>query len=334
MKQSILPLSFLLSCLAAESSVVAHWRFEDGAFFNDSSGNSYDLSSGSSADATQVALPATGNGSNFPSAVAGSHASSYNGSQRMTVAYNSAFKSPTFTLEALVNRTSTNANTKSIAGMWSGGGSDRVYLLGIYGTNVLAYYYNGQNVSSGLPALELNTDYYVGVSVDMTDTSSGGVTFYQKNLETGESWTSSVAHTATAFTSGTSAFTIGRTSTPSSPWAGLIDEVRYSNTRLDPSELLIPIPEPVALCFSPPPPSSPACAENANRSERSLTLEEPRCPACVSLQQITYLKPSADVGKVRARPGRRAGTRSVPERDTAPFDSLPESPDLPHSAGC
>ena len=95
-----------------------------------------------------------------------------------------------------------------------------------------------------------NTDYYVGISVDLLDETTNALTFYQKNLKTGEVWTSNLVSPTTVLTSGTASFSIGRTSANSSEFTGLIDEVRFSNTKLGPNDLLVQIPEPSAALLA------------------------------------------------------------------------------------
>lgn len=247
-----LPLIFLtvnavLATTSLQAAVVGYWRFEDGAFMDDSSGNNRHLTTNTAPnDAEQIALPASGNGSEYPTTIPATSATNgsaaaFDGDDRMAVTYNAAFKSTTMTLEAFVTTTVTSG-TQTVAGMWNAT-SNRVYLMAL-STNVLTYFINGGNVSSGLPALAANTDYYVGISVDLSDATTNALTFYQKNLATGQVWISNVASPTTTLTSGTSSFSIGRTSANSSSFTGLIDEVRFSNTKLGAEDLLVVIPEP------------------------------------------------------------------------------------------
>lgn len=247
-----LPLIFLtvnavMATASLQAAVVGYWRFEGVTFQDDSSGNNYHLTTNTAPnDAEQLALPASGNGSKYPTTIPVTSATNgsaavFDGDDRMAVAYNAAFKSTAMTLEAFVTTTATSG-TQTVAGMWNAGGN-RVYLIGL-STNVLTYFINGGNVSSGLPALAANTDYYLGISVDLADDTTNALTFYQKNLATGQVWTSNVASPTTALTTGTASFAIGRTSANSSGFNGLIDEVRVSNTKLAADELLVVIPEP------------------------------------------------------------------------------------------
>jgi hypothetical protein len=239
-----LAVNSILACASIQAAVVGYWKFEGESFLNDSSGNNYHLTN--NATAVQLDLPATGNGSEFASAISGNtNAMQFDGNDRMAVAYNAAFKTSTMTLEALVSTTATSG-AQNIVGMWGSVAADRIYLLALTGNNILTYYYNGNNLQSGLPGLVPNNDYYVGISIDLTDATGNALTFYQKNLNTGETWTSSVARPTTALAGGNASISIGATSAPAAYFKGLIDEVRISNTKLGPEGLLVQIPEPSA----------------------------------------------------------------------------------------
>jgi hypothetical protein len=86
----------------------------------------------------------------------------------------------------------------------------------------------------------------------MADTTATGITFYQKNLTLGTALRSNgQTHTGTTLHDSTGPFTIGDSASATAQFYGLIDEVRYSDTPLSVSELLISAPEPstLALCL-------------------------------------------------------------------------------------
>ncbi len=254
----LFPAAVGLACLPSISraAVIGQWRFEQGAFLTDSGPNGYTLGTpGGTSVPTQVPPP-----SGFPNSIPGlganTGAASFDGDDRFTASIPS-MPSTTLSIEAIVTTSvgavSSGGVTKAIAGQWSGSGSDRVALLAILSTNVLNFYFNGTNVGSGLPALVANQTYYVAVTVNMANTSSAGITFYQQNLSAaGPLLTAGVAHSAThtAFNTSSVPFTIGATNTPSSTWNGVIDEVKFSDTKLALSELIIPEPSSLALAFA------------------------------------------------------------------------------------
>ncbi len=247
----------LLAPVSASAAVLGYWQFEDTpGFFEDSSGSARTLTTpGGAAIPTQVALPGSGPGSAFATAVPGTtKAASFDGGDRFRRADEPAFTDTTFTVEALINGSdfATNSNQKSIIGQWNSTGNQRSWLLAVNGsgaTAILNFLYSNDGiatsaVSSGLPALAAGTDYYVALAVDLSDTSAGGLTFYQKNLSTGVVSIASVAHAGTTLNDSAALLTIGATDQPSSAFTGLIDEVRYSDARLASTGLLVTVPEP------------------------------------------------------------------------------------------
>lgn len=99
--------------------------------------------------------------------------------------------------------------------------------------------------------MDLNKDYYIGLTVDFTDSSSDNLTLYIQNLtDNGELQIYNFTHTG-VIASTVSPFIIGAQGNGGSPWYGLIDEVRLSDTKLIADDLLInnftPIPEPASV---------------------------------------------------------------------------------------
>ncbi|HSI37396.1 MAG: LamG-like jellyroll fold domain-containing protein [Phycisphaerae bacterium] len=241
----------------ASAAVIGYWQFEDvPGYLADSGPGGRTLAlPGGTADPAQVTLPTTGPGSAFVNAVpTTAKAASFDGSDRFERADEPAFTDTTFSAEALINGSNFESITaqKSIIGQWNSTGNQRSWLLAVNGSGAnaklnLLVSTNGSDtviIPSGLPALAANTDYYVGVTVDLSDTSDTGVTFYQKDLSTGDVSIAGVAHAATTLKDSASDLTIGSTDQPSSQFTGLIDQVRYSDEKLAPDQLLVAVPEP------------------------------------------------------------------------------------------
>ena len=95
-------------------------------------------------------------------------------------------------------------------------------------------------IPSGLH-LELDTPYYVGVSLRIGDTSETGVTFYLKELTTGTSLqTARVPHKITANHQSNLPIIIGaRDPEKKVVWDGLVDDLRLSRLALKPEQLLL-----------------------------------------------------------------------------------------------
>lgn len=262
--RAIPALAFLLSGLLgpSEAATIGYWRFEGAdntsGFLADSSGNGLTLTESNTVTPVVSTfdnpIPQTG-ASNL-------QAASFNAAQsdRFSVSDNSAFAVSDFTIEAYVNLSSaTNGQTRTIASQEGGSSSNFSWAFSVTAPDsglgvrnlVLQISSNGttlQPLDSNFQ-LALNTNYYVAVSVDISDTSTNGVTFYIKNLSTPSSLQSvGVAHTGTSLFNSTAAFAIsgnGR-SGATNFWDGTIDEVRFSNTALSSSELLV-VPEPAVL---------------------------------------------------------------------------------------
>jgi hypothetical protein len=254
---------FLLAPVA-DAAVIAYWRFEDSpGFLSDSSGNGRTLTNTGSV--SQYALPGTGAGSDFPTIIpqtgaSNADAAQFNASNLLSAADSDAFTSTTLTVEAFLNGTNLGgAATRAIAGHFRGDINQRSWLLQVTGTGNLSFQFSTNGSAGGglseavVSSLVLanNVDYYAAVSVDLLDTSTDGITFYLQDLTNGGSLLSEgVVHTATVLHNSTASFTIGSTDQPSAQFAGIIDEVRVSNTKLDQSDLLISVPEPSTVVLA------------------------------------------------------------------------------------
>lgn len=246
----------LVPVVTADADTVAYWRFEEGSFLTDSSGNGHHLTNGGSAAA--YTLPATGAGSDFPNPILQTGASNATAVQRtasessyLSAAYHEDFASNAFTIEAMVHVTSRNAHG-FLAGRWNGNNSSYAIYLRSDGTVDLAIR-NASNstvfIASGF-TLALDTDYYLAVAVDLTAAAAPdrSATFYLQNLTDGGqrlSNTQTNIDVAAVREVSSTPFSIGAQGTGGNgtSWAGVVDEVRYSSHALVEDELLV-VPEP------------------------------------------------------------------------------------------
>ncbi|WPJ94286.1 hypothetical protein SH580_12655 [Coraliomargarita algicola] len=202
----------LLGGAALDASTVAHWRFEAGETFTDSSENGYDLTSKGTTNPSSTVIPASGNGSKFPSVIpqtdetnAGMVSLSTN--KNFSQSSSSAFINNEFTFELYMNANDFGSSVKLIATV-----DDSWRLLTYKGDLILALYDAPGSPEEVKPSISLsvNVDYYIGVSVDLADTSTDGITFYVQDLTNETAMqTYNIAHTTTTLNASTSAFSIG-----------------------------------------------------------------------------------------------------------------------------
>jgi hypothetical protein len=112
-------------------------------------------------------------------------------------------------------------------------------LLSSDGTTFASY-------TSTLPALALDTDYYIGVSFDAANTTSGLTFYLQDSTNSGSLQSLSTVHSTTGVFDSTADVLIGsfNGSVSTNRWKGYVDEARISDTVLSQSQLLISVPEP------------------------------------------------------------------------------------------
>ena len=240
--------------LPVHAAIIAHWRFEASpGFLNDSAGSNTLTNNGS---VTQVAspfsdpVPQTG--------AANAHAASFNGTNYLTAADNAAFTSQTFSLEAFFT-TGDVSKTRVIAGHFGSGApyaNQRSYAIGMMDSKLMLFV--GTSTGNGTRNFELgvlnnNVNYYAAATVDFG--GSGDITLYLQDLtNSGPLQTANFLKTdgvggvlgANLFNS-SAPFSIGSNAQGGSLFDGIIDEVRFSNTKLGASELRISIPEPSTL---------------------------------------------------------------------------------------
>ncbi|TLD68247.1 LamG domain-containing protein [Phragmitibacter flavus] len=242
---------------STQAATVAHWRFEGDTttWLQDSSSNAHHLSNTNSTS-TQLLLPATGDGSSFANPIPQSglpnlSATSFTGSGSgiMATAGSSSWTSNTFTIEAMVNISNTTG-LKTIVGHLSQT-LGRSWLLGIQNNQLSILLGDGASAtetyhtpSSPNFTLALDKDYYVAVAVNLNAVNaSERLTFYIQNLtDDGPLISTLFTSLFTSLEGSTDGLAIGSTGHASSRFTGLIDEVRFSNTTLSASQLLVPEP--------------------------------------------------------------------------------------------
>ncbi|TLD68248.1 LamG domain-containing protein [Phragmitibacter flavus] len=246
----------LILLSSAQAATVAHWRFEgdSSTWLLDSSGNGNHLTNGG--NGTSYVLPTSGAGSAFSDPIPQTgtpnlRALSFigGGTGLLRAPDSPAWTTPTFTIEAQINLNAVGA-LQSIAGHFSGASDPltRALLFHVNSSNNLSVIINNNTFSSTLN-LSAGTDYFVALAVDLTAPESQRLTFYLQDLTNGGTLQQSVrSANVTSVNNTTADFSIGSTGNPSSPFNGLIDEVRFSNSTLTANQLLI-APEPSRSLF-------------------------------------------------------------------------------------
>lgn len=246
--------------LPSQAATVAHWRFEGGSstWLLDSSGNGHHLTNtGTTLAASAHTLPSTGAGSAFSNPIPQTGAANLGavrfsgGGQGLLSAPDSpAWTTSTLTIEAYIHL-NTVGSLQSIAGHFSGNTDQplsRSLLFHVTAGNNLSVILNNTTLGSTL-SLTSGVDYFVAMSIDFNAPQNQRITFYLQDLTNGGVLQQEFrSTTATALNDSTAGFSIGSTGNPSSPFNGIIDEVRFSNTALSANQLLI-APEPSRSIF-------------------------------------------------------------------------------------
>lgn len=253
---------------AARAGTVGHWRFEKGGFLSDSGPNGLSLTaSGRFGLPEQHVLPVGYDpGSAFPRAfglvrndsAARGHGKTSSFNHRQLAADISAHDdklTSAMTIEAFVNLAYSHREDSAVlAGRGVSAAKGASWALAVTGENsergtrnILfqivstgVWSFEGiQTLESGLH-LEPGKDYYIAVTADFSQGASAGVAIYLKDL-TDPDARLQVAKFARVRTAAASdlPIIIGANPTGGSPWYGLIDEVRVSDTKLSEAELLI-----------------------------------------------------------------------------------------------
>ena len=243
----------------ANAATVAHWRFESATnFLEDSGPNNLDLTANGSPTPSYLAMPTSGPGSEFPDPVPQTGVAN-NGVAEFSGAggWLSHPDDPVFstlsdlTVEVFCNRAT--LDKMWLVGQLNSSNNQRAWGFGVRDENAnlrpfLYYCSSGDTSTYAHPAVEddmrlhANHDYYVAVTLDVSDTDSG-LTFYLQDLTdnpTGPLQVSSVGHEFTSLFNSTALLTIGAHSAGTGYlFDGVIDEIRISNDVLSEEDLLI-----------------------------------------------------------------------------------------------
>jgi hypothetical protein len=246
----------LLTVADISSPTVGYWRLENSADLGlDSGGNGLKL--------THVGAPTavtlcSGPGAFFPSTLPSTGlpntgAVEFDGASYMSHGDWPSFSLTNLTIEAYVHRTSLPNASSYIASQYATAGNRRSWGFGVAGASPptglsvgeLFVILSGDGVvatpvGSGL-ILELDTDYYVAASVNITNSGSG-VTFYLKDFSANGPLTIvTKPNPVDTLHDSTADFSIGAWNSIAY-WFGVIDEVRLSRVVLSPGQLLVSQP--------------------------------------------------------------------------------------------
>lgn len=252
----------------ASAATVAHWRFETRDLLADSGPNAVRLSHlGKLGGPEWYPLPGDGGpGAAFPRLVAGGRNDTGIAGASKTMSFNhrqlaadlSAHdeRLPSgLTFEAFVNLTRSHPSDSAVLagrGVLSPTGAS--WALSVTGENsprgtrtVLFQIVNKGGWSfdelltleSGL-SLDLGKDYYLAVAADFSGGSSASVTFYLKDLSDPKAkLRTNVVRNVQPVGATAEPLVLGANPAGGSPWYGVIDEVRLSDTKLSERDLLI-----------------------------------------------------------------------------------------------
>jgi hypothetical protein len=239
---------------SASAAVMGYWRFEEGAFLQDSSGNGLSLTQIDTAP-VNTAIPATGAGSSFSPAIpstgaSNGHFAALDGGGNFSRSDSPALSVSTqLTAEFYFNVTTISGDAEMIVSQFRAIDGQRSWFVGVQSNQIRfgssADGINNINQNSAFPTVsrvQTGIDYYGAVVYD-----AGTVTFYLKDLtNNGPLQTSVVTGFATSLNDTTSTLNIGSYSASNANFrfTGALDEIRLSNTALSQSELLISVPEP------------------------------------------------------------------------------------------
>lgn len=246
MKKPLIALASSLALVAiSPAGTVAHWNFND---LTDSSGNGHTLTN------TNSSTTLSGGQAIFTGA-----GSSSSGSDLMSATDSPAWDDLSFTVETIFTFTApTPANISTLAAHLGNTGG-RQWLVGTNASNVpmMLVRESGQSTeatfSSSFGALVSGRTYYFGAAVDFTASNPADrVTFYLRDITgDGSFLTQNFSTSITALEGSSAPLTIGSTGHSTSRLTGSIDQIRISDLKLGPNDLLIaPIPEPSAALLS------------------------------------------------------------------------------------
>jgi len=232
----------LFAAASADAATVAYYRFEDSPGFTNNSEGTHHLVA--DAGATQATLQVSGPGANFSDPIPQTSASNdkaagFNGSSGMDsgTGGGNLITTGEFTIEAFCNADSWGA-LNAIAAQWDHTSGKRSWILRFAsGSMTLFVSQDGLLNESKSPGFTLVTgkDYFIAITF-----TNGTADFYLRNLTDG-----GIKYKTETFSSHTSVLatdqiTIGE-QFGAAFFDGLIDEVRISDTALDPADFLIPV---------------------------------------------------------------------------------------------
>jgi hypothetical protein len=180
------------------------------------------------------------------------------GQERFVVPESDSLPAEDFTIEAFIMLRSLyeGSEVRTIASHWSGQQSEPGWGFGVTSLKsqrrpqTLVLQLSGQGVA-GKPAYEpvfsdlhiqLNKPYFVAVTISLTNTNEGGVTFYAKDLSNDDEpmQVAKVAHKVVSGVRSKTSFVIGgRGLLKDHVWDGPIDDVRLSRAALRQEQLLL-----------------------------------------------------------------------------------------------
>jgi hypothetical protein len=243
MKKTLAALASSLALSAiAPATTIAHWQFND---LTDSSGNGHNLTN------TNSSTTLSGGKANFTGS----------GTGLMSAADSAAWDDISFTVESTFTFTTPSTAGISTLAAHLSNTTGRQWLFGTNTANVpvlLLREAGGTteiNFASSFGALTSGNTYYFGAAIDLAASNPADrVTLYFRDLTNdGAFLTQNFSTTITSLENSSALLSIGSTShdAPSSRLTGAIDELRFSDTKLGPNDLLIaPVPEPSAALLS------------------------------------------------------------------------------------
>lgn len=224
----------------SSATTIAHWQFND---LNDTTGIHH-LTNTNGSDTTVSGGNATFTGS---------------GSGLLSAPDHGAWDDDSFTVESIFTFTTPiDSRISTIAAHLSTAGG-RQWLVGTNTDNIPFLLARGSGASSetsfvsSYGALVSGRTYYLGVAVDFSavDPASRVTLYFRDITADGAFLTDNSSTSITALQGSSAPLSIGSTGHLSSRFTGSIDEIRFSDTKLGPNDLLIaPIPEPSAALLS------------------------------------------------------------------------------------
>jgi len=235
-------LGTVLLASRSDGATVGHWRFEAGAFLEDSSANGFDLS-GSPALATDLSSV------NFPPIIAATgqnntgYADFSGGTSDLVRADASAFHQTTaFTLEAIL-RYSGNGNLQNVIAQWAdgAGASNRGFRFGVNAAgkiNLGLYHGSTVNIDSDF-SLTSGKSYFIAAVFEDSG-AQATVRLYARNLtDGGEVLDYEATVNFGQLSDSPLALSIGSYDGADKPWTAALDEVRFSDAALAVDDFLI-----------------------------------------------------------------------------------------------